>query len=113
MAQKAKGKGKNPRGEAKKGRQNAFNGAKLDFLDSYKDNFLSSRDRGGFYTMVAKEFIQRFGYNLAIEDNPGPNDDTDKHIPKGIDPLLSQDEQNKESDRQNAFYRELRDVSHL
>lgn len=113
MAQKSKGKGKKPRVEAKKGRQNAFSGAKLDFLDSYKDEFLNSRDRGGFYTMVAKEFIQRFGYNLAIEENLGPNDDADKHIPTDIDPSPSQDEQNKESDRLNLFYRELRDVSRL
>lgn len=115
MAQKSKGKGKtrNPQGEAKKGRQNVFNGAKLDFLDSYKDKFLSSTDCGGFYTMVAKEFIQRFGYNLGIEENPGPNDNVDKHIPKEVDPSLSQNEQSKESDRRNAFYRELHDVSHL
>jgi hypothetical protein len=113
MVQKSKGKGKNPQSEAKKGRQNAFSGTKLDFLDSYKDKFLSSTDHGGFYTMVAKEFIEHFGYNLAIEENPGPNDDADKHIPKEIDPLLSQDKQNKESDQCNAFYCELRDVSHL
>ena len=113
MAQKSKGKGKNPQGKAKKGRKNVFNGAKLGFLDSYKDKFLSSTDHGGFYTMVAKEFIQHFGYDLAMAENPGPNDSADMHIPKEIDPLLSQDEQNKESDQQNAFYRELREVSHL
>ena len=113
MPQKSKGKGKNPQDEAKKGQRNAFSGAKLDFLDSYKDKFLSSTNRGGFYTMVAKEFIQRFGYNLAIEENPGPNDNADKHIPKDIDPLLSQDEQSKESDQRSTFYHELRDLSRL
>ena len=113
MARKSKGKGKNVQGKAKKGRQNAFNGAKLGFLDSYKDQFLSSRDRGGFYMMVAKEFTQRFGHDLAIEENLGPNDAADKHIPEEIDPLLSQDKPNKESDQQNAFYRKLRDISHL
>ena len=48
--------------------------------------------------MVAKEFTQCFGYNLAIEENLGPNNAADKHIPKEIDPLQSQDKLNKESD---------------
>jgi len=95
------------------GRQNAFSGIKLEFLESYKDRFIDSTDRGGFYTLIAKSFIQQFGYNLAIEGNPKPGDDDDMHTPKDIDPTLPLDKQNLESDRRSKFYRELRDVSHF
>ena len=113
MARKTKGKGKRRQGEARQGRQNAFNGAKLEYLDSYKDEFLSTPDRAGFYTTVSKRFIRRFGYKLAMEENPGPDDDNDKHTPNVVDPLSPLDEQNKESDEQHAYYEELRKVSHL
>ncbi|KAF8234653.1 hypothetical protein L208DRAFT_1376799 [Tricholoma matsutake] len=91
------------------GQQNTFSGIKLEFLESYKDWFIDSTDHGAFYTLVAKAFIQRFGYNLAIEDNPEPDDDDNNHTPNNIDPLLPGDEQNLESDRQNGFYHELRE----
>ena len=70
---------------------------KLEFLESHKDWFINSTDHGGFYTLVAKAFIQRFGYNLAIKDNPKSGDD-DKHTPEDIDPSLPLDKQNQESD---------------
>jgi hypothetical protein len=113
MARKIKGKGKRPQGVARQGRQNAFSGTKLCFLDSHKDEFLSSTDRSEFYTTVSKRFIRRFGYKLAMEENPEPDDDSDKHTLNVVDPLLPPDEQNKESDEQRAFYDELRKVSHL
>ena len=59
---------------------------------------------------MAQKFIDRFGYDLTIL---GPNGDTDKHIPKDIDPSLPQEEQNKVSNRQNVFYKGFRKVSHL
>jgi hypothetical protein len=62
--------------------------------------------------MVAKGFIQCFGYKLAMEENLGP-DDNNKHTPNVVDPLLSLDEQNKESCQLHAFYEELHKVSHL
>ena len=92
------------------GHQNAFSGAKLDFLESYKDQFLDSTDRGAFYTFVSKAFIERFGYNLAIEANPDPDDD-DMLTPEEINSSLSEKEQNKESDQRYVFYHELCDVS--
>lgn len=109
-----KGDGKKPQDKAKQqGRQNAFSGVKLELLDSYKDEFLkSSTDHGGFYTRVAKVFIQRFGYDLAIEKNPKPDDDG-KLTPEDINTLLPLDQQNLESKRRNGIYHELRDVSHL
>lgn len=109
-----KGDGKKPQDEPKQqGRQNAFSGVKLELLDSYKDQFLVSTDRGGFYTLVAKVFIQRFGYDLAIEKNPKPDDDNGKLTPEDINPLLPLDQQNLESKRRSQIYRELRDVSQL
>jgi hypothetical protein len=60
------------------GRQNTFTGVKLEFLENYKDQFLGSTDHGAFYTMVAKRFLEKFGYSLAIEENPTVDD-------KGVD----------------------------
>ena len=111
MAQTSKAKKGD--GHRTQGQQNAFSGIKLEFLESYKDRFIDSTDRGAFYTLVAKAFIQRFGYNLAIENNPEPDDDDDEHTPDDIDPLLPRDEQNLESDRRNGFYRELREVRNI
>ena len=75
------------------GHQNMFSGAKLDFLESYKDQFLDSTDHGAFYTFISKAFIEWFGYNLAIEVNPGPDND-DMLTPQEINTSLSEDEQN-------------------
>ena len=107
-----KGNGKKLGGELRpQGRQNAFSGVKLDFLESHKDEFLDSTDRGAFYTFVAKAFIQRFGYNLDIEANPEPGDDEDGDGDEEIDSSLPLEERNQESDRRSKFYRELREVS--
>jgi len=108
-----KGDGQKPQGEARQqGRKNAFSGMKLEFLESYKDQFLSSTDdRSGFYTRVAKGFIQQFGYSLAIEDNPEPCDDDGNHTPEDVNSSLPLDKRNLESDRQNVFYHELQNVS--
>ena len=100
-------------GKKSQGRHNAFSGAKLEFLVSFKDQFINSTDRSGFYTKVTQGFTQQFGYDLAIEANPGPDDADDKHTPKDIDPLLPLAEQNKESNRRNKCYHELHKVSHL
>jgi hypothetical protein len=99
-------------GPQAQGRQNTFSGAKLEFLESYKNQFVETRDRGPFYTKVSKEFIERFGYNLAMEVNPEPDDDKDL-TPDEIDTSLPVEEQNKESDRRSQFYRELREVSNI
>jgi len=85
------------------GRQNTFSGAKLEFLESYKDQFVETIDRGPFYMLVSKAFIERFGYNLAIEANPEPDNDDDDLTPEEIDTSLSVEEQNKESDRRSKF----------
>ena len=114
MARASKGKqrkGKKAAVEHRpQGCQNAFSGAKLDFLESYKDQFLDSTDRGAFYTFVSKAFIEWFGYNLAIEANPDPDDD-DMLTPGEINSLLSEEEQNKESDQRYVLYYELCNVS--
>ncbi|KAF8221621.1 hypothetical protein L208DRAFT_1530669 [Tricholoma matsutake] len=90
------------------GRQNAFSGAKLEFLESYKNQFNETRDHGPFYMKVSKAFIERFGYNLAMEVNPEPDDDKDL-TPDEIDTSLPVEEQNKESNQRSQFYRELRE----
>jgi len=82
-----------------RGRQNAFSGEKLEFLESYKDEFLGSNDRGGFYTLVTKAFIQKFGYPEDLGD-----------IEDG-EASLSLEEQRAESDKRDKFYHNLREVS--
>jgi hypothetical protein len=49
--------------------------AELTFLKSYKTQFLESADCGAFYTMVAKTFLERFGYSLVTEENPTIDDE--------------------------------------
>lgn len=76
----------------------------LEFLESLKDEFVDSHDRGAFYTRIAKEFIQRFGYNT---------DDNDEEAgPTEIDPTLSPEEQEQESEQRATFYQNLREVSY-
>ena len=115
MARKSKGDTKKQQGEPRRqGRQNAFSGVKLEFLDSYKDAFLNSvNDRAGFYNRVASDFIARFGHDLPIEENPELDDGNDKHTPGYIDASLSLEEHNLEANRRNSFKNELRAVSHL
>jgi hypothetical protein len=115
MVRKSKGDTKKQQGKPRKqGRQNAFSGVKLEFLDSYKDAFLDSvNDRAAFYNRVASEFIDRFGHDLPIEENPEPDDGNNKHTPRYIDASLSLEEQNLEADRWNSFKDELCAVSHL
>jgi hypothetical protein len=93
------------------GRQNAFSGVKLAFLESYKDQFLESTDRGAFYTRVAKMFLGKFGYNLSTEENP-PIDDENTDATGENDPALqTPEEQEQDNEHRNKIYRELREVS--
>ena len=111
---KAKNGNKKKKGEKQKqGRPNAFSGEKLEFLAAFKDQFLDSHDRKGFYSMVARGFIEKFGYDLSLQGNLGPGDDDGKHIPKAMDSLPPPHEQNIESDWQIEYFDVLRDVSHL
>jgi hypothetical protein len=93
------------------GRQNAFSGPKLEFLESYKDQFLETTDRGGFYTMVAKTFLEKFGYTLSTEDNPTVDDDSIDATGENDPALQTPEEQERDNELRNKTYRELRDVS--
>lgn len=117
MAPTHKGKngdGKKHEGETKRpGRQNAFSGERLEFLDGYKDQFLDSRDHKGFYTVVARDFIEKFGYSFLLQGNPAPavpGGDNGEHTPMGIDSLLPPQQQNVNSD--NPAFIRFRKVSH-
>jgi hypothetical protein len=107
----AKGRTKQSDNPRPQGRQNAFTGEKLAFLESYKDQFLESTDRGAFYTMVAKTFLDKFGYALATEEGP-TSDDGDIDATGEVDPALqTPEEQERDNEHRNKLYRELRDVS--
>ena len=62
---------------------------------------------------MASDFIDRFGHDLPIEENPESDDGNNKHTPKYIDASLSLEEHNLEANRRNKFKDELRAVSHL
>jgi len=111
-----KGGVQKPKGGARQqGRKNAFSGIRLEFLELYKDQFLDSTDCGGFYTLVARGFIQQFGYgySTAVQDNSEPCGDDDNHSPEDPDSSLPLDEKNLDSVQQNKFYLGLRNVSNL
>lgn len=93
------------------GRQNAFGGIKLAFLESYKDQFLDSTDRGAFYTMVAKTFLEKFGYSLPMEENPTVEDENVDAAGESDPALQTPEEQERDNEQRNKIYRELRDVS--
>jgi hypothetical protein len=110
MAKSRTKRSDNPRPQ---GRQNAFSGEKLTFLESYKDQFLESADRGAFYTMVAKSFLGKFGYTLAAEENP-TGDERDTDAMGEVDPTLqTPEEQERDNEHRNEIYRELREVSNF
>jgi hypothetical protein len=93
------------------GRQNAFSGPKLAFLESYKEQFLASMDRGAFYTMVAKRFIEKFGYSQSAEENPTADDESVDAAGENDPAFQTRDEQERDNELRNKLYRELRDVS--
>jgi len=93
------------------GRQNAFSGVKLAFLESYKDQFLESTDRGALYTLVAKKFLQQFGYTLPIEENPTVDDERVDATGESDPALQTPEDQERDNEHRNKVYRELRDVS--
>ena len=106
-----KGRTKRSDNSRPQGRQNAFTGIKLEFLESYKDKFLESTDRGAFYTMVAKRFLDKFGYSLATEESSSVDgegvDATGEDDPAHQTP----EEQERDNEHRNKIYRELREVS--
>jgi len=95
------------------GCQHNFTGAKGEFLWSYQDKFheYSEGKRGPFYSHVAQAFIDHFGYDLSVHENPGPDDAEDAHTPTEIDPSLSGEEFQKEVERQRDFYNSIQHVS--
>ena len=85
------------------GRQNAFSGVKLAFLES--------TDRGALYTLVAKKFLQQFGYTLPIEENPTVDDERVDATGESDPALQTPEDQERDNEHRNKVYRELRDVS--
>ena len=98
-------------GSRPQGRQNAFSGGKLTFLESYKDVFLETTDRGAFYTMVSKKFLERFGYTLSADEDPPANDENADATGENDPALQTLEEQECDNEHRNKIYRELREVS--
>ena len=107
----AKSKPKHSDNSRPQGRQNTFTGAKLTFLESYKTQFLESADHGAFYIMVAKTFLERFGYSLATEENPTIDDEIIDATGENDPALQTPEEQERDNEHRNKIYRNLQNVS--
>jgi hypothetical protein len=115
MPVKASKSRKSKKTGARRGRKNTFSDAKFTFLDSFKDEFISTEDPSAFYTNVTQAFIDTFGYDLAIGKNPPEALGTDftSLAPKPVDPTLSAEKQKAENERRSQFNDSLRTVRFL
>lgn len=50
-----------------KGRTSRFNGERGDFLDAMAGEFMTSSDRGSFYSLAATRYVKKFGYSVYGE----------------------------------------------
>jgi hypothetical protein len=91
------------------GRKNGFSGVKLEFLDSFKDAFLESCDAGAFYTDIVHKFVDRFGYDLKVYENPELGAECLKSI--ALEDLPTEVRE-VECERRNAYVVSLRKVSY-
>lgn len=87
-----------------RGRSTWVKGSKLTFLESFKDEFLSSSDISAFYNKVTNNWLLRYGYDLPLEAAPHEDEELP---PDGID-LLPLDEQMEERERRNGLHKTLR-----
>ena len=94
-----------------RGRHSDFSGIKLDFLESFKEEYLASNDAGSFYTTTTRAFIGRFGYDLEIGENPALGVDINSLAPKPVDPSLPEEDQVTLIEDRNEYQKVLRTVS--
>jgi hypothetical protein len=80
-------------------------------LESYKDLFLESANLRAFYTMVAKKFLERFGYTLLAEEDPSADDECVDTTGENDPALQTLEEQEHNNEHRNKIYHELREVS--
>lgn len=92
------------------GRQNTFSRAKLEFLDSFKEEFMASNNVGTFYNVVACKFCLQFGYDLNIDENPPLGTDLSMLVPIPIG-HLSSELQEVENKKRSEYYQAMRQVS--
>jgi len=106
-----KGRAKRSDSSKPQGRQNAFSGAKLAFLETYKDQFLETTNHGAFYTMVAKMFLEKFRYTLSTNENSTIDDENVDAASENDPALQTREEEERDNEYRNKIYRELREVS--
>ena len=106
-----KGRAKRSDSSKPQGRQNAFSGAKLAFLETYKDQFLESTDRGAFYTMVTKMFLEKFGYTSSTNESSTIDDENVDAAGENDPALQTREEEERDNEYRNKIYHELREVS--
>ncbi|KAF4562992.1 hypothetical protein EYR40_007293 [Pleurotus pulmonarius] len=86
-----------------RGRKTWAKGSKLEFLESFKEEYLATADTGGLYTKITTQFINKYGYDL-------PHDEDASDTPPIIVNLanLPYDEQETEQERRDKIYDSLR-----
>jgi len=93
-----------------RGPHNHFQGLKGKFLHDQAEAFKEASEQGPFYTRVAQEFIQTFGYKLKYEENSPESTDLNTLKPELLDDLPKED-QGKERQDRLTYYEGLREVS--
>ncbi|KAG5222595.1 hypothetical protein IMY05_C2487000900 [Salix suchowensis] len=86
-----------------RGRKSWAKGSKLEFLESFKEEYLATADMRGLYTKITTQFIDKYGYDL-------PHDEDASDTPPIIVNLASlpYDEQETEQERRDEIYDSLR-----
>ncbi|KAG9217549.1 hypothetical protein CCMSSC00406_0008476 [Pleurotus cornucopiae] len=86
-----------------RGRKSWAKESKLEFLESFKEEYLPIADMKGLYTKITTQFIDKYGYNL-------PHDEDASDMPPIIVNLVSlpYDEQETEQEQCDEIYDSLR-----
>ncbi|KAF9490482.1 hypothetical protein BDN71DRAFT_1434647 [Pleurotus eryngii] len=85
-----------------RGQKSWAKGSKLEFLESFKEEYLATADMRGLYTKITTQFIDKYGYDL-------PHDEDASDTPPIIVNLASlpYDEQETEQERRDEIYDSL------
>ncbi|KAF9488154.1 hypothetical protein BDN71DRAFT_1539626 [Pleurotus eryngii] len=86
-----------------RGRKSWAKGSKLEFLESFKEEYLATADMRSLYTKITTQFIDKYGYDLL-------HDEDASDTPPIIINLASlpYDEQETEQERRDEIYDSLR-----
>ena len=98
------------------GRQGLFHGEKLEWMvSSFEEPYsdaVRANDTGPFYSCITHKFLDRYGYDLPVNQNPPPGVDLAALNPTPISDLPIEDQEN-ETKRRQKYFEYLREVSEV